>query len=1193
MPKFIFESEFPKIEKKILDFWKKNKIIEKALAKPAKSIIGKGHAYRQAGKFVFYEGPPTANGRPGIHHVLARAFKDIILRYKTMRGYYVPRIAGWDTHGLPVELEVEKKLGIKNKSEIEKYGVGKFNKECKRSVWQYKSEWENFTRRIAFWIDLDHPYVTYENNYIEVLWRIIKFVFEKGLLEEDYRVAPHCPRCETSLSSHELAQPGAYRRVYDPSIYIKFKIKSPESHNLEPESYLLVWTTTPWTLPANAAVAVNPKEDYVLAKIESGENLIVAKKRLGVIKNKYEIIKSFLGSELLDIDYEPLFSFKKLQKRAHFVVSGNFVSMEDGTGLVHIAPAFGEDDLAVGKKFDLPFIQNVDLTGRFTTEVNPWQGIFVKEADPLIIKNLEERKIIFKKDEKGILHEYPFCWRCASPIIYYAKNSWFIRMTKLKNQLLENNEKINWLPAHLKEGRFGGWLKEIKDWNFSRERFWGTPLPVWKCSKCEKKIAVGSLKELGGLAKTSGNRYFLLRHCEADHNLKDITGPLDTNNYVSHITKKGASQIKKIIPEIKKLDINLIIASPLSRIKETISPIEREILKSARLRNGQGKKVKVIFDKRLSEINVGDFQGKSLKNFNNQFKNQEEKFTKRPAGKGAESLDDLKKRMVNFILSCEKKYAGKNILIASHGDPLWILETGSLGLSNKEILNYRYIETCELRNLDFKSLPFDEDGNLDFHKPYIDQIFLRCPECKGLAKRDNSVIDVWFDSGAMPFAQNPEGFWAQTESLKLKAKSLKKTLDFPADYIVEAVDQTRGWFYTLLAVSTLLDLGPAYKNAISLGHILDAKGQKMSKSKGNVIDPWEMVEKYGSDTLRWYLYTANAAGEPKLFHEKDLLQKLRGFISTLWNTYIFFETYSPAKNFAKKNLGGQAKISSHILDKWIISRFNSVLEGTTDLLESYDIVGAARTLEEFLINDFSNWHIRRSRRRFQHPQNKEEKNEGLKTLFIILDAFLRITAPFVPFLSEIIYQKLGNRSSIHLTSWPEVNSRFINKNLEEEMEEIRRLAELALKERSGAKIKVRQPLGKLKIKNEKLKNKTELLEILKDEVNVKKIEIDVSLDKEIWIDKEITEELKNEGLVREIIRQIQDMRKEADFKPSQKMALQIEAGRFNKIIESFSGLIQEETWAKLMIGLKSEKSMLIKRETEIEREKIWLGIKKL
>lgn len=1176
MPKFIFESEFPKIEKKILDFWERNKIFEKSLKKNQKGR-----------KFVFYEGPPTANGRPGIHHVLARAFKDIILRYKTMRGYWAPRIAGWDTHGLPVEIEVEKKLGLKNKSEIEKYGVGKFNKECRKSVWQYKKEWEDFTRRIAFWLDLEHPYITYENRYIEVLWRIVKFIYDQGLLEEDYKVVPHCPRCETSLSSHELAQ--AYRRVFDPSIYVKFKIKDPKRYQFPLETYLLVWTTTPWTLPANVAVAVSPKEDYVLIKTESGENLILAKKRLSALRGNYNIIRSFSGENILDIDYEPLYSFRKLEKRAHFVLPGNFVSMEDGTGLVHIAPAFGEDDLLVGKKFDLPFIQNVDLSGKFISEVSSWRGLFVKEADPFIIKDLEGRKIIFQKDAKGVLHEYPFCWRCGAPVIYYAKNSWFIRMKKLKNKLIKNNQKINWIPKHLKVGRFGGWLKDIKDWNFSRERYWGTPLPIWKCQHCQKKIAVGSLKELGNLAKNSNNHYWFLRHGQADHNISGITGPLDTKEYASHLTKKGLAQVKKNIPEIKKLNIDLIVASPLIRIKETVQIIEKALSR-------EGRQPEIIWDARLLEINFGDFQAKSLGAFYSLFKNPIGRFDKRPPGAGAENLSDLKKRMINFIRALEKKHQGKNILIASHGDPLWILEAGASGLSNEEILNYDYIETGELRRFNFQSLPFDEDGNLDFHKPYIDEIVLECSSCSSEAKRDKSVIDVWFDSGAMPFAQNPQGFFAQIKTLKLKNKILGKIkhFDFPADYISEAIDQTRGWFYTLLAVSALLDLGPAYKNVVSLGHILDAKGQKMSKSKGNIINPWEMIDKYGSDTLRWYLYTASSAGEPKLFNEKDLLQKLRGFISTLWNGFIFFKTYKDKISES----GIRNPESKNLLDQWIVSRLNSVIRNITVSLDNYDITQAARYLESFLIDDFSNWYIRRSRRRFQRPQNLKEKKEASQTLFFVLKNFIRSASPFIPFLSEEIYQKLGHanrqagqKGSVHLENWPKIEKRFLNKKLENQMAQIRHLAELALAERNINKVKVRQPLGKLKIS---AKINAELLNLLKEEVNVKEIEIDSGLKKEIWLDTEITEELKNEGTVREIIRQFQDMRKEASLSPADKIEAGIEAGRFIALFKKFENLIKDETGsAKINFSRREKNAFLIEREISLEGEKIWLAIKKL
>ena len=941
-----------KTEEKILKFWKKNKIFEKSLKKREKNP-----------NFVFFEGPPTANGRPGIHHVLTRVFKDIVCRYKTMRGYKVIRKAGWDTHGLPVELEIEKKLNFSSKNDIEKYGIEKFNKKCKESVWEYKKEWEKLTERIGFWIDMKNPYITYENNYIESVWWILKQIWQKGLIYKDYKVVYYCPRCETTLSSHELSQ--GYKRVKENSIYLKFPIKNSENR------YFLVWTTTPWTLPANVALAINKDISYVEIKKDE-EKYILAKNRLSLFENeKIEIIEEFNGNELINknLEYIPLFDFVKPIKRAYFLILADFVSDKEGTGIVHIAPAFGEDDMEAGKKNNLDVFQTVNYQGKFKDEISLWKGIFVKDADPLIINNLKERNLLFK--EEIYEHDYPFCWRCKFPLLYYAKESWFINMNEVKNDLLKNNQKINWVPDYLKEGRFGEWLKEVKDWAISRERYWGTPLPIWECEKCKEKTCIGSIKEL--LEKSE-------------------------------------------------------------------------------------KKIKIK----------------------------------------------------------------------------------------------------------------------DLHKPFIDKITLKCEKCNGKMKRVPEVLDCWFDSGSMPFAQYHYPF-------ENKDKIDKKE-QFPADFICEGIDQTRGWFYTLLAVSTLLNFGNPYKNVISLGHILDENGEKMSKSKGNVVNPWEMINKYGIEAVRWYFYTINQPGEPKLFKEKDVLNALNRFILILLNCFIFLETY-------KKDV--RTKIESKdLLDKWIISRLNQLIIRVSFYLDKYDITSASRDIENFVVNDLSQWYIRVSRPRFQKPENKKDLINASSTLNFVLLNLSKLLAPFIPFLSEEIYLNLNKKGkSVHLEDWPIADKRKINKKIEEKMEEARKIVSLSLSLRSEAKIKVRQPLKELKIKNTKLKKEKELLEIIKNEINVKNISFDEKMEKEIDLNCEITEELRKEGDLRELIRNIKDLRKKLNLKPQDFVKAFISNIDILPLDEKD---LLKETKAKKYFKVENESEMKVdaKKEIEIGGKKYLIGIKK-
>ncbi|KKU86754.1 MAG: isoleucine--tRNA ligase [Candidatus Wildermuthbacteria bacterium RIFCSPLOWO2_01_FULL_48_35] len=1145
------ELNFPKLERKILKYWKQNGIFEKSIKQRA-----------GARDFVFYEGPPTANARPGIHHVLSRVYKDVVCRYKTMRGFRVLRKAGWDTHGLPVELEIEKKLGLKSKKEIEKHGIAKFNAQCKQSVWQYKKEWEKLTERIGFWLDMEHPYITYENDYIETLWWIIKQIWNKGLLYQDYKVVPYCPRCGTALSSHEVAL--GYKTVKEPAIYVKLKMKNEKFKN----SYLLVWTTTPWTLPGNAAVAIKPELIYVSAKKDS-EVLILAKERIAVLGGGCEVIGEFKGKDLLGVEYEPLFPVAELGKKAYFVIAGDFISAQEGTGLVHIAPAFGEDDMEVGKNNNLPVLITVDSDGRFNAEVKQWAGMFVKDADPLIIEDLKKRGLLFK--EELYEHDYPFCWRCSSPLLYYAKESWFVRVSKLKDQLSKNNQKINWVPAYLREGRFGEWLKEVKDWAFSRERYWGTPLPIWKCKQCGKHEVIGGKEDLERQSFTR-NKYFVMRH---GHSLRQVNNRIASwpEKFRCPLTREGMEHVKKQAVRLKKEKINIIYASDLLRTRQTAEIVAEKL------------GVPIKLDKRLRELGGGVFNGQNINVFQKWggWNDPMNRFSVRPPR--GEHYMDVKKRVYDFLLDVDRKHKNKTILIVGHELPTTVLECAARGFSREATLEYRLekrIGTGEYRRLPFAVWPYNKNSELDFHRPFIDRVKFLCPKCGERMERVPEVADVWFDSGAMPFA---------SASVKAKADKegrIKPPEPFPADYICEAVDQTRGWFYTLLAASTLLGFGPPYKNVISLGHVLDEKGEKMSKSKGNTVDPWQVIEKYGTDAVRWYFYSVNQPGDPKLFAESDVEGALKKFIFIFWNSYVFLKTYG-GKTAGWK--GNKRSGSRHLLDRWIVSRLYVLSDDVSRAMEKYDITLAARSLEKFTVEDLSQWYIRRSRRRFQKPEIKQELREAADTLGFVLLSLAKLSAPFVPFISENVYLGLSGGQSVHLEKWPEFSANVKDAKLEEDMRRAREIVQQALSERAKAGIKVRQPLGELRLDGKHLKKNADLLEIIREETNVKKI----SFGEHFSLDTEITPGLREEGFIRELVRHIQEMRKKAGLKPHHKIAIYFSGtDNFFAVLQRNKGIIAKETKTKeLNNRQKGKRKLTIEQGVTIDGEKIWIGVRKV
>lgn len=1049
------KSERARREEAILKFWKDNQIFSKTLSQ------SKGKK-----EFVFYEGPPTANGRPGIHHLEARSFKDAIPRYKTMRGYQVSRRGGWDTHGLPVELEVEKQLGLKSKKEIEQYGVAKFNEECKKSVWKYIDEWRRFTDRVGHWIDLDNAYVTYENSYIEALWSVLSHVDKRKLLYKDYKVLPWCSRCGTALSSHELAQ--EYQDVKDISLYVKFKVVGQEN------TYLVAWTTTPWTLPGNVALAVGKDVEYVQVRVGE-EQFILAKERLPVLGEQFEVIGRMKSSELVGLEYKPLYPFLDGKSdKAFKVYEADFVNTTDGTGIVHTAVMYGQDDFELGKRIGLPKYHLVDESGHFKPETDGLAGKSVVEESTAveILKDLQERNLLFKKESHA--HSYPFCWRCKTRIIYYARDSWYIAMSKLRDELVQENEKIHWEPEYIRQGRFGEWLHEVKDWAISRERYWGTPLPVWQSADGKIKV-VGSLEELKKYTKKSGNKYFIMRHAEAENNAKrilDLTG--DPHN---HLTEKGREEVKNA--NVK--DFDLVFSSPFLRARETAAIIKKDF----------------EMDERLREIG--------------------------PNEEGTE----VRRRMGEFLFDIEQKYSDKNILIISHGFPIWTLFKVAAGAPTDWHEKVNPLKTAEVKEVSFIPYSHNEDYELDLHRPYIDKVVLKINGEE--YRRVKEVMDVWFDSGAMPFAQDAE--------YRENSTDFSKVL-YPADFISEAIDQTRGWFYTLHAIGILMERGRAYKNVICLGHILDKEGKKMSKSLGNVIDPWEMIDKYGVDTLRLWMYSVNQPGESKNFDERTVDELQKRVFNLLDNVCSFYELYRDRSLESNRQ-----PLSRNILDRWIIERLTYLIEENTQYLNDYKLLEPVRNARDF-IDDLSTWYLRRSRERI-----KSGNAEAKRTLYFVLKKLSIILAPFTPFVSEEIYRKLrldNDVESVHLEKWPEGRRRFYlfglslkhtGRNLLNDMVKVRHLVSLALELRQKASIKVRQPLNELKIKNSDLGE--EYLDIIKDELNVKSVVIDLNLSEEIQLNTQLTPELVEEGKLRDAIRAVQEWRKEKGLNPGEKVDYEV------------------------------------------------------
>ncbi len=1193
-PENFLESGFdlPKLEEKVLAFWDERKVFEKSLAvrapKGKRENAGQSGHNRTAkdarGKmFVFYEGPPYANGRPGIHHVLARVVKDVMLRYKTMRGYFVPRKAGWDTHGLPVEMAAEKALGLKSKRDIEKFGVKAFNEKAKEQVWIYKDEWERLTRRIGYWLDLKNAYITYAPEYIETIWWTLAQIWKRKLLYKGFKVVPWCTRCGTALSSHELAQ--GYQEVVDSSVYVKFRLKPDQRVSTfvsDKNTYILSWTTTPWTLPGNVALAVGEDITYVMVRTTAPDkaSYIVAKDLASAIfkDSDFAVMGEFPGRRLVGLAYEPLFDVEVLQSDASYHVhSAGFVTTTDGTGIVHTAVMYGEDDYELGRRVGLPEHHTVDEEGKFTKDVPGFAGDYVKakETEEKIFKYLEKRGNLFKIET--YTHEYPHCWRCGTPVLYYARTSWFIGMSKLRAELLKRNKKINWMPEHVRDGRFGEWLREAKDWNLSRERYWGAPLPIWECKKCGHTEVVESLDRLSALAGGSKNRYWVMRHGEGEGNVFHV---IDSGPQGFHLTARGRKEVEVSVDDLKaelarkQIHIDQIISSDVLRAKET-AEIASAILGT-----------KVAFDKQIREVQFGPaLQGKHAEEYWKMFPAYEDRFEKRPPG--GESMRDVRVRMWRFLEGCEAKFKGKNILIVSHEDPLWGLSQAALGWSERQTIDQKrvhkdiFIKTGEWRELSLKAVPRNEDGEVDLHRPFVDGVDLPCAKCGGVMKRVKEVADVWYDSGAMPYAQAHFPFELGKHVATPKPEA---HIAYPADYIAEGMDQTRGWFYTLLAIATALGYEAPYKNVITFGLMNDKFGKKMSKSKGNIVEPFAMIEKYGVDAVRWYFFTGTPFGEPKNFDEAEIGKAFRKMHLIVYNSFVFWKTYASVAQTSLKS-------SKNILDQWILARLSELIASVTKKLDDYEIREAALEMESF-VDDLSRWYIRRSRRRLQRPDDKHDFTAASATLGHVLLSLTKLMAPFTPFFAEMLYAPLGGKKeSVHLDDWPQTEKGTAKKKLIADMAIVRELAAAGLAKRAEAGIKVRQPLASMKTA---AKLSKDLRKILADEVNVKAIMHDRKLDDAaVELDTVITQALREEGLMRELARTVQELRQKAGLAPKDVVVLMLElSNEASRVVQKNENALKKDVGAKVIEYHRSDK-FTAEAATKLEEQEAWIGLRKI
>ncbi len=1151
-------SEIAKLETEVLKFWQENKTFEQSLQKPS-----------PRGEFVFYDGPPFATGTPHYGHILAGILKDVVPRYRTMNGYHVARRWGWDCHGLPIENLIQKEQNLKSKKDIEDFGIKKFNQCARDSVFRYDKEWREIVPRTGRWVDMEDQYTTMDATFSESVINAFKTLYDKGLVYEDFKAMHISPLLETPLSNFEVNLD--YRDITDISVYVKFELIE------EPNTFLIAWTTTPWTLPGNVAVAVGADIDYVKVAHtpkDGTEGLyIVAKDRLAhVFKNKEYVVKAEMkGAELVGKSYKPIFDYysknTKLENHANGwkVYAADFVTTTDGSGIVHEATAFGEEDLALGKANNLPFVQHVNLDGTIRPEVTDFAGRQAKpmstkenpnahqETDIEVIKYLAHHGTLFEKEK--IVHSYPHCWRTGAPLLNYAMSSWFVRVTQYKDKMVALNKKINWVPKAVGEKRFGNWLENIKDWGISRSRFWGTPIPIWKSEDGSEIEVLGSGEDIRERTRSS-NKYFVMRHGEADNNIKRFLSSND--EAMSRLTENGRNNVSRVAEMIKEKNINVIFCSPLNRTKETANLV----CEIAGI-----DKSKIVFDERLKEVQCGILNGKSIDEYKKLYKNDLEKFSSAP--EGGETLSDVKKRVGEFMYEIDRDNQNKNILIITHEYPIWMFEAIKNGLNIQKTASLKkpesdFVPTAHFADYDFAPIPHNDDYELDFHRPFIDEITYEKNGKKMIRVKD--VFDTWFDSGSMSFATNHYPF--DKENFDPASGLFKKSKGFPADYIAEGLDQTRGWFYTLLALNTGLFGKAPFKNVIVNGLVLAEDGRKMSKSLKNYPDPEVILDKYGADAIRYYMLSSPIVrSEPLNFAEKGVDEIVKKISNRLLNVVSFYKMYGAEEN-AESDVRPN---SENPLDQWILERLSETGEAVTKGLENYELDRAARPIMDF-IDDLSTWYLRRSRDRFKE-QNSIDKNVATKTIAYVILNLSKIIAPFMPFLAENIYQKMTGadfknpNKSVHLLTWPKFAS--VNKDILEEMNTVRNLVTISLEARDKVGIKVRQPLQSLSLSNEFSKMDNALIEILKDEVNIKEVKFDSALSgQEVKLDSTITDELKREGMSRDLIRFIQTMRKEAKLQPENTISLSINTNDLGKrVVSEFEKEIKLTVNAnKIVIG---------------------------
>lgn len=1090
------KSETAKREEEVLAFWKENKTFERSLEKKAPK-----------GEFVFYDGPPFATGLPHTGSLLSSIIKDVIPRYKTMRGYHVRRRWGWDTHGLPIESLVEKELGLKTKKDILDVGIAAFNEKARSMVLKFVHDWEKYVERVGRWVDFTNSYKTMDNTYIESVWWALKSIYEKGLLYEGKKVLMYCTHCETPLAKAEIAMDNTYKDVTEEAVTVKFALKD------QPKTFFLAWTTTPWTLPGNVALAVGADIEYVKASVGDTTYILAKERAATVLKDTtHVVVGTVKGSDLVGKAYDPLFDVSALaSEKSYKVQAADFVTTEDGTGIVHIAPMYGEDDFQLGAREALPQVQLLNANGTYNDLAPEFlRGHYWKDANKDIKKKLDENGALFSRNNHT--HSYPHCYRCATPLIYNAVSSWFINIQDVKDKMLSENQKVNWVPEHLKNGRFGKIVESAPDWTISRNRFWASPLPIWK-SKEGKVMVVGSIAELKKKVKKSGNRYFVMRHGEAEQNKKNIVSCKVDDDHA--LTEEGRAQVRVAAANVKELGISHIYSSPFRRARETASLTAEAI---------GIPESEIIVDNRLAELNFGDLSGGLLQDFFAYRKQNMSVYT--DSFPNGESYLDAKKRFASFVYELEATKKKENILIVSHGiafESLLAVEQGAHAQESQRIINEYDQEYAQVREFNIRPLPLNAEYELDLHRPYTDDIVL-VDEAGTEYRRIPEVVDCWVESGCMPFAEYHYPFEGKAEFEKRS----------PGDFIAEYIAQTRTWFYYMHAIGILLFGRLAFRNVVTTGTIVAADGAKMSKSKGNYTDPLELIERYGADAMRLYLMGSPVMqAEDLKFRDEDVRDAHNRVIGILWNSFKFFELY-------QKEYDGsaEARKSTHVLDRWIFALLDETNEEITAALDAYDTPRACRAIKSF-VDEYSTWYVRRSRERVKSEWH--DRQFALATQREVLLTFAKLIAPVAPFLAESIYRPIADGGSVHLESWPEVPKKgflaqlFAPKDsVLADMKQVRAIVTKALEARDKAKLKVRQPLRRLSIG---VALKEELAQIVADEVNVKEVIVEPTLGTEVHLDTEITPELAREGLVREIIRMGQDERKKAGCEPGDRLRL--------------------------------------------------------